>query len=50
MPNDDLETLARRAAAGDAAALDALLTMIQPQVLRRCARFLPCHQDAEEAC
>jgi RNA polymerase sigma factor (sigma-70 family) len=43
------EELARLAAAGDAAALDALLVSIQPDVLRQCGRFLPCHQDAEEA-
>ncbi|MEV6632170.1 RNA polymerase sigma factor [Actinoplanes sp. NPDC051470] len=46
----DQEILAQRAASGDAAALDALLAAIRPQVLRRCARFLPCFQDAEEAC
>jgi RNA polymerase sigma factor (sigma-70 family) len=45
-----MELLARRAAAGDAAALDELLATIRPQVLRRCARALPCFQDAEEAC
>lgn len=44
------EKLARRAAAGDAAALNDLLALIRPGVLRRCARFLPCYQDAEEAC
>ncbi len=47
--DDDLDDLARRAAAGDQAALDALLRRIQPLVLKRCARFLPCWQDAEEA-
>src|ERR1700754_453388 len=46
----DIEELAGRAAAGDAGALDALLTRISPQVLRQCLRFLPCRQDAEEAC
>src|SRR5262249_38082202 len=46
---DDTEELAQRAAAGDSAALDALLRRIQPEVLRRCARFLPHRQDAEEA-
>jgi RNA polymerase sigma-70 factor (ECF subfamily) len=46
---DDTEELARRATAGDGAALDALLRRIQPEVLRRCARFLPHRQDAEEA-
>ena len=45
-----IEELARRAAAGDATALDELLAQIGPQVLRRCQRFLPCQQDAEEAC
>jgi RNA polymerase sigma factor (sigma-70 family) len=44
------EDLARRAAAGDSAALDELLARIMPDVLRQCARFLPCRQDAEEAC
>lgn len=50
MSDDDIEELARRAAAGDAAALDPLLRAIQPGVLRQCAVFLPCRQDAEEAC
>lgn len=45
-----MELLARGAAAGDAAALDTLLGTIRPQVLRRCARALPCFEDAEEAC
>ncbi|WP_127508634.1 RNA polymerase sigma factor [Actinoplanes solisilvae] len=44
------EDLARRAAAGDRTALEMLLTEIRPSVLRRCSRFLPCYQDAEEAC
>jgi RNA polymerase sigma-70 factor (ECF subfamily) len=43
------EDLARRAAAGDHAALDRLLTGIRPEVVRRCGRFLPCREDAEEA-
>jgi RNA polymerase sigma factor (sigma-70 family) len=50
MRNTQQEDLARQAAAGDGAALDALLRLIRPGVLRRCARFLPCWQDAEEAC
>jgi len=50
MPDDRLEALAREAAAGDRAALDQLLAEMRPQVLRRCARFLPCFEDAEEAC
>ena len=44
-----VEELARRAADGDALALNQLLAEIRPSVLRRCARFLPCYQDAEEA-
>ncbi len=50
MAYDELvEELAVRAAAGDPVALDALLARIGPNVLRKCARFLPCQQDAEEA-
>jgi RNA polymerase sigma factor (sigma-70 family) len=50
MATDELtEDLARRAAAGDGAALDALLARIQPVVLRQCQRLLPCREDAEEA-
>jgi len=47
---EDTEALAARAAGGDGRALDGLLRQIQPEVLRRCARFLPHRQDAEEAC
>jgi len=43
------DDLARLAAGGDQAALDALLRRIRPQVLHRCLRLLPCLQDAEEA-
>ena len=50
MRDEDQEELARKAAAGDGAALETLLAAIRPGVLRRCARFLPCYQDAEEAC
>jgi RNA polymerase sigma-70 factor (ECF subfamily) len=54
MPEDgtvnDLEDLAARAAAGDVTALDALLTAIRPDVLRRCSRILPYSADAEDAC
>ncbi|XVU27930.1 RNA polymerase sigma factor [Actinoplanes sp. CA-054009] len=46
----DIEALAAKAAAGDTAALDALLIRIGPEALRQCGRFLPCRQDAEEAC
>jgi RNA polymerase sigma-70 factor (ECF subfamily) len=45
-----VEELAARAAGGDAGALDDLLRRIEPDVLRRCRRFLPHLQDAEEAC
>lgn len=45
----ETEDLARRAASGDTAALDALLQLIGPEVVRRCGRFLPCREDAEEA-
>jgi len=46
----ELEALVRCAAAGDARALDHLLRRLRPEALRLCARFLPNHQDAEEAC
>jgi RNA polymerase sigma-70 factor (ECF subfamily) len=45
----DTEELAALAAAGDAQALDQLLRRIGPEVLRRCGRFLPNREDAEEA-
>jgi len=45
----EIEELARKASAGDGAALDVLLARIGPDVLRQCGRFLPCRQDAEEA-
>ena len=45
----DPEELARRAADGDRAALDELLRLIEPRVLRQVSRFLPYRQDAEEA-
>lgn len=47
---DDVERLARTAAAGDSLALDELLATIRPEVMRLCARFLPHREDAEEAC
>ncbi|MGW5329100.1 RNA polymerase sigma factor [Streptomyces sp. NPDC004014] len=50
MPDEaTAEDLARRAAAGDRAALDRLLAGLRPEVVRRCGRFLPCREDAEEA-
>jgi RNA polymerase sigma factor (sigma-70 family) len=45
----DIDELAVRAAA-DPAALHELLKTVRPDVLRICARFLPHHEDAEEAC
>ncbi|MEU4092894.1 RNA polymerase sigma factor [Streptomyces sp. NPDC026673] len=48
-PAQETEELAARAAAGDTAALDLLLARIRPEVLRRCGRFLPHREDAEEA-
>ncbi|MCA5892517.1 RNA polymerase sigma factor [Isoptericola sp. NEAU-Y5] len=50
MIDDEVERLAAAAAAGRPAALDALLARVRPDVLRICARFLPCAEDAEEAC
>lgn len=44
----DTDLLAR-AQTGDRDAVDALLRVIHPLVLRRCARLLPYPQDAEEA-
>lgn len=46
----EVDRVARRAAAGDAQALDALLRAIRPDVLRRCSRILPHPADAEDAC
>jgi RNA polymerase sigma-70 factor (ECF subfamily) len=48
--NDRLEVLATRAAAGDTEAINELLALIEPRVMRLCSRMLPCKQDAEEAC
>ncbi|WP_377273042.1 RNA polymerase sigma factor [Peterkaempfera sp. SMS 1(5)a] len=48
-PAQETEELAARAAAGDPVALDLLLGRIRPEVVRRCGRFLPHREDAEEA-
>ena len=48
--SDRLEALATRAAAGDTDAINELLALIEPRVMRLCSRMLPCKQDAEEAC
>lgn len=45
----DLADSVRRAQDGEAAALDLVLAGVRPLVLRRCAKFLPFRQDAEEA-
>lgn len=45
----DLDSLAARAALGDEAALDQLLSEIQPRVRRICGRMLLYPEDAEEA-
>src|SRR4029453_7582870 len=46
----DMETLIRAASAGDSRAVNDLLTVLRPEALRLCARFLPPREDAEEAC
>jgi RNA polymerase sigma factor (sigma-70 family) len=46
----ELRVLAAAAAGGDTAALDEVLRRIYPLVMKRTSRFLPCLQDAEEAC
>lgn len=49
MEFEEIERLGRAAADGDTAALDRLLSGIQPLILSRCRRFLPNSLDAEEA-
>ena len=49
MTDADPEELARLAAAGDRSALEELLRLIEPRVLRQVSRCLPYRQDAEEA-
>jgi RNA polymerase sigma factor (sigma-70 family) len=44
-----LEELRRAATDGDEGAMSALLATLSPLVHRRCAKFLPCPADAEEA-
>jgi RNA polymerase sigma factor (sigma-70 family) len=48
--DEHTERLAGSAAQGDQQALGELLKLIERDVMRHCARFLPCRQDAEEAC
>lgn len=47
---DEIDDLARRAQAGDAGALDAVLTAIRPRTLNVCRGVLPYTPDAEDAC
>lgn len=49
MHHVDEDQLAGRARLGDAQALEQLLSLVRPDVLRWCARYLG-EQDAEEAC
>jgi RNA polymerase sigma factor (sigma-70 family) len=44
-----LPELVTRARVGDGAALEELLRVIRPSLVRRCSRFLPHLDDAEEA-
>jgi DNA-directed RNA polymerase specialized sigma24 family protein len=45
----DWQSLVSRARAGDPHGMDDLLAAARPLVLRRCAKFLPYRDDAEEA-
>ena len=47
---DEVDDLARRAQAGDAAALEAVLAAIRPRTLNVCRGVLPYTPDAEDAC
>lgn len=47
--DDELDGLVGRARDGDEDALEELLARIRPHAVRRCAKFLPYNQDAEEA-
>jgi RNA polymerase sigma-70 factor, ECF subfamily len=47
--NEALEQLPARPAAGDQSVVPELLQAIRPQIQRRVAKFLPYHEDAEEA-
>ncbi|KAA1420709.1 sigma-70 family RNA polymerase sigma factor [Mumia zhuanghuii] len=43
------DDLVARARSGDADALEELLAIVRPAVVRRCSRFLPHTEDAEDA-
>ncbi|ANH37482.1 ECF RNA polymerase sigma factor SigE [Nocardioides dokdonensis FR1436] len=47
---DQIDDLARRAQAGDRAALEELLGAIRPRALQVCRGVLPYSSDAEDAC
>jgi RNA polymerase sigma-70 factor (ECF subfamily) len=47
---DEIDALARRAQAGDGAALDDVLTAVRPRILHVCRGVLPYSADAEDAC
>jgi RNA polymerase sigma-70 factor (ECF subfamily) len=47
---DHIDDLARRAQAGDSAALEGLLAVIRPRALAVCRGVLPYSADAEDAC
>lgn len=49
MDTTDWDELVARARAREPHAMDDLLAAVRPLVQRRCARFLPHRQDAEEA-
>ncbi|MFI5428240.1 RNA polymerase sigma factor [Aeromicrobium sp. UC242_57] len=49
MDTTDWETLVARARAEQPHAMEDLLAAVRPLVVRRCAKFLPYRQDAEEA-
>jgi RNA polymerase sigma-70 factor (ECF subfamily) len=48
-PTDDLGVLAERAAGGDKNAMEDLLRLVHPRVLRICRSVLPYSADAEDA-
>ncbi|WP_037601908.1 RNA polymerase sigma factor [Streptacidiphilus rugosus] len=49
LDESELTQLVAAAQAGDQASLEHLLLKLRPLVMRRCAKFLPHHADAEEA-